>query len=289
LNVIDYISAHDVANQASMLRTTYDGPIMVVEGITDLRLYGKYTDGECEIIIAHSKDNVRIAVKELSTKRKDTRILGIMDADIDRLVRTEPKAPLFLTDARDAEMMILSSNSLNDVLWEYGEKDKVEAFVEKYGEIRQAVLEASYPIGLLMYLSYIHDLGLSFKDLDFSLFVDPLDLTLSGKKMIDEIIFRSKNPSAGAKSIRTILEDELDNERDPLDVCRGHDAVEILVLGLRRTFGGFNARGIRPGELAGALRLAFTFEDFMQTKLYKKTKEWADAARITLWAVPDLP
>jgi len=287
--VIDHISAHDVANQASMLRTTYDGPIIVVEGVTDLRLYGKYAAEECEILIAHSKDNVRIAVKELSMKRKDTKILGIMDADIDRLVRTEPKAPLFLTDARDAEMMIISSNSLNDVLWEYGEKDKVEAFVERYGDIRQAVLEASYPLGLLMYLSYLNDLGLSFKDLDFSLFVDPTDLRLNGKKMIDEIIFRSRNPGAGAKRIRAILEDELNNERDPLDVCRGHDAVEVLVIGLRRTFGGFNARSIRSGELAGALRLAFTFEDFSRTKLYEMTKEWADSLGFTLWADPDLP
>ena len=287
--MIDHISAYDVANQASMLRTTYDGPIMVVEGVTDLRLYGKYAADDCEIIIAHSKDNVKIAVKELSTKRKDTKILGIMDADIDRLVKTEPKAPLFLTDARDAEMMIISSNSLNDVLWEYGEKDKLDAFVERYGDIRQAVLEASYPMGLLMYLSYIHDLGLSFKDLDFSLFIDQIDLKLNGKKMIDEIVFKSRNPGAGAKRIRAILEDELDNERDPLDVCRGHDAVEILVIGLRRVFGGFNARGIRPGELAGALRLAFTFEDFSRTGLYEKTKEWADSKGITLWVAPDLP
>ena len=286
--MIDHISAHDIANQASMLRATHDGPIIVVEGVTDLRLYGKYADDDCEIIIAHSKDNVRIAVKELSTKRKDTKILGIMDADIDRLVRTEPKAPLFLTDARDAEMMIISSNSLNDVLWEYGEKDKVDAFVEKYGDIRQAVLEAAYPMGLLMYLSYIYDLGLSFKDLDFQTFVDPADLKMNGKKMIDEIVYNSRNPGAGAKRIRTILEDELDNERDPLDVCRGHDAVEILVIGLRRTFGGFNARNIRSGELAGALRLAFTFEDFSRTKLYEMTKEWADSQNIILWAAPDL-
>ena len=287
--MIDHISAYDVANQVSMLRTTYDGPIIVVEGVTDRRLYGKYADQDCEMVIAHSKDNVRIAVKELSTKRKDDRILGIMDADIDRLVRMEPKAPLFLTDARDAEMMIISSNSLNDVLWEYGEKDKVDAFVEKYGNIRQVVLEASYPLGLLMYLSYVHDLGLAFKDLDFQAFIDPIDLKINGKKMIDEIVFNSRNPSAGAKKIRSMLEDELDNEHDPLDVCRGHDAVEILVIGLRRTFGGFNARGIRSGELAGALRLAFTFEDFVQTELYKRTKEWADSAGITLWSAPDLP
>ena len=285
--MIDHITAYDIANQASMLRTTYDGPILVVEGITDLRLYGKYIDGNCQILIAHSKDNVRIAVKELSTKRKDDKIVGIMDADIDRLTGIIPKVPLFLTDSRDAEMMILSSNSLNDVLWEYGEKDKVDAFVEKHGEIRQAIIEASYPLGLLMYLSYLHDLGLSFKDLDFTTFIDNSDLKLNGKRMIDEIIFNSRNPSTGAKGIRSILEDELDNEHDPMDVCRGHDAVEILAIGLRRIFGGFNARSIRSGELAGALRLAFTFEDFSKTKLYEMTVKWADSKGITLWAAPD--
>ena len=267
-----------------MLRTVFEGPILVVEGVTDQRLYGKYANEECEIIVAHSKDNVRIAVKELNIKRKDDRILGIMDADIDSLLGVVPKAPLFFTDARDMEMMILLSNSLNDVLWEYGEREKVEIFVEKYGEIRQTILESSYPIGLLMYLSYIHDLCLSFKDLDFQAFIDPVDLRVNVKRMIEEVHGNSRSPNATAKKIRNMIDDELQKEHDPKDVCRGHDAVEILALGLRRTFGGFNARGIKVGELAGALRLAFTFEDFTSTELYKKTKEWADPRGIILWS-----
>lgn len=274
-----------------MLRSVFSGTILVVEGATDMRLFGKLTDEDnCEVVAAHSKDNVRLAVRELYNRRKDSKVIGIMDADMDRLKGTVSKGPIFMTDTRDAEMMLMKCSALEDVLWEYAERDALENFTEKYGEVRDIILSSSYPLGLLMYISYIRDYGLSFKDLDFAKFINPITLGIDIKNMIEEVMYNSRDPGAGLKAIRAELEKEMDEEHDPWIVCRGHDAVQILLTGFRRIFGGYNARNMRCGELAGALRLAYDMKDFVNTSLYKETKEWCESKGMKIWVTePDLP
>ena len=267
-----------------MLRSVFSGAILVVEGVTDTRLYGKLIDdSDCEVIAAHSKDNVRLSVREMNLRRRDNKVIGIMDADTDLLEGKSSSPPLFITDARDAEMMLIKGNALNDVIHEYGDKDAVDLFEEKHGQIRDVILNACYPLGLLMYLSKIRDLGLSFKDLDFLRFINPSTLRPDIRAMAEEVIYNSQDPGLSAKRMREILEAELGNELNPWIVCRGHDAVEVLVIGLRRTFGGYNAKGIRCGELAGALRLSYDMSDFIETRLYKETKEWCESNGMRIW------
>lgn len=280
----EYIAAEDIANQISMLRSVFHGPVMIVEGVTDKRLYGKFIDSEeTEIIVAHSKDNVRLAVREMHLRRKDDRVLGIMDSDMDRMSGKIPKTPLFLTDERDSEMMMIRSTALDDVVWEYGEENKVENFVEKQGEVRDVLLNASYPLGLLMFVSQRNDFGLSFKDLDFSRFIDPVTLSVNVRNMVDEVLYASRDPSVSAKRIRNALEEEMEVERDPWIVCRGHDAVAVLLVAFKKIFGSYNSRSMRCGELGGALRLSFKLEDFMTTRLYADTSRWCDDRSIRIW------
>ena len=61
----EYIDSRDVANTVMMLSTAFRGTIAVLEGMTDRRLYGKFFDKDkVETVIAHSKTNVRNAVKD---------------------------------------------------------------------------------------------------------------------------------------------------------------------------------------------------------------------------------
>lgn len=280
----EYLKASDVANQISMLRSVFHGTILVVEGPTDMRLFGKMTDHDCEIVTAYSKDNVRMAVKELYNRRKDEKVLGIMDSDMDRIIGNIPAPPLFITDTRDVEIMIIGSHALDEVLWEYSNHNALDLFNERYGEVRDAVINSSYPLGTLMYLSYLNDYGLSFRDLDFSRFIDAATLRTDIKEMAETVIDNSRAPNVSAKTIRSGVEKEMTAERDPWIVCRGHDAVQILLMGLKKIFGGYNSRTLRDGELSGALRLAFDLDDFVHTDLYKDTAEWATSKGMDLWS-----
>ena len=83
-----------------MMRSSFDGGVLIVEGITDLRLYGKYTDENVKTIVAFSKHNVKETIKK-SKDRKESKIVGVIDADLDRLNNKRPSSQIFMTDNRD--------------------------------------------------------------------------------------------------------------------------------------------------------------------------------------------
>ena len=280
----EYITSDDICNQISMERTVFDGTFLLVEGVTDERLFEKFVDKEhVQIIEAHSKDNVRHAVKDMKSSRKDERVIGIIDADLDRLLGRKVKPPLFHTDCRDMEMMVIRSNALDDVLDEYCEREPLMKFTESVGPVREALLSASYPIGLLMFISQTEGLNLSFKDLEFERFVNSRTLSLNVESMVDAVIFNSKNCRMGKKALLSRLSREAENLDDEWDAARGHDTVDILLLALKRNFGSFNSRNLNEGELGGALRLAFSDACFRSTELFADTDEWARTNGVELW------
>lgn len=185
----EFLTTEDICNELSMERTVFDGAFLIVEGITDSRLFGKFVDrGEVNIVIAHSKDNVRGVVKEMSGRRRDRKTLGIMDPDLERLRGRHARPPLFHTDCRDMEMMAIRSNALDDVISEYGDPEKVDRFEERFGPIRDALVSSSYPIGLLMFISQERGLNLSFKNLTFNRFINPASMALDARQMVSEVL-----------------------------------------------------------------------------------------------------
>ncbi len=281
----DYLTSHDISNTISMMRTAFDGTILVVEGITDMRLYGRFTNHEkSEIIIAHSREKVVQSVTENSGRRKDTKILGITDADLDRMRGKNVKPPLFVTDYRDSESTMISSEALKRVLWEYGDKDKIEAYERTHGPILDKAMEAAYPLGLLMFISDKRGYKLSFKDLNFRAFIDK-NMKCDLKLMINEVLNNSRYRSVDFSTLMNQLKDEISKNRPFSEVCRGHDLVDVLVIGFRDIFGAYNASKMNEGGLGGALRLSYDDSDFVKTNLYKDTSAWCEKTDNILWNV----
>ena len=280
----EYLTADDICNQVSMTRSVFDGVVLLVEGVTDQRLFEKFIDKDSVMIIpGHSRDNVRGAVRTMSERRRDRRTIGIMDPDLDRLEGRKVSSPLFYTDFRDMEMMVIHSNALEDVLDEYCDRELLDAFKERVGPVRDAVVSASYPIGLLMWISQEERLNLSFKDLDFSRFVNPRTLSLDARMMVNDVINNSFNCRIGRKELLSMLDDRASELDDIWKAARGHDTVAILLIGLKKNFGSFNSRSLTTGELGGALRLAFSDNDFEGTDLYAATEDWAESRGVGLW------
>lgn len=282
----DKITPSDIANQISMLVSATGDTVLVVEGITDSRLYSKFCDRDrVRTIVGHSKDNVRRAVDECWRSRRCDSIVGIVDADLDRFVGKVRTPPVFQTDKRDLEMMLLSSPALDYVLAEYSDPDALDTFESRYGPVLEAVVSASYPIGLLMYVSQKYRLNLSFRDLDFERFINHRTLEIDLKALVDEVIYATANCHVGRSEVIKYLKNELAFVGSPLDIARGHDAVEVLLIALKNIFGSFNCKNLREGELSGSLRLAFDDDAFVGTELFKNTKDWAEKGGFVLWSV----
>ena len=283
--MLEHIKPSDIANEVSMKRSLFGGSFLLVEGVTDCRLYGKFTDRrECELIPGHSKNNVIIASKELFRRRNDKKVVGIIDSDTDRLRERSYEKPLFMTDGRDADTMMIWSAALDNVLTEFGDPDKLDRFINKYGEIRDSLAAACYPLGLLMFISDENEYGLSFKDLDHKLFINKKDLRPDVNAMVVTVRENSPHSHVDVRTVTAKLTEELNAGYDPRDVCRGRDLIAVLAMGLRDVFGDYNCRNIRTGELSGALRLAYDRSSFMSTKLFADTSDWCASMNIRSWS-----
>jgi len=283
--VREYIRPTDIANEISMKRSLFSGSFLVVEGVTDSRLYGKFIDkNECDVVVAHSKDNVRTSVREIFRRRGDRNIIGIIDSDTDRLKGVVYNHPIFVTDCRDIETLMIRGHALESVLSEYGDPGRIDPFVERYGEIRDVLIGSCYPLGILMHISDTNGHGLSFKDPDHASFLDKRNLKPDIDAMLDSVISQSPHSRVTKEELMIRLEKELIEKRDPWNVCRGHDMVAVLTIGLREIFGGYNSQFIRSGGVAGALRLAYDRETFSATRLFIDTSEWCASEGMKVWS-----
>jgi len=281
----DYLTPDDICNQISMNRSLFKGTVLLSEGNTDQRLYGKFIDPVgTKIIPAHSKSNVVSVVNKMST-RGDGKVLGIVDRDLDELKGRVFSPPIFYTDYRDLEMMLINSGSLDDVLAEYGDSERLQRFVKQFGDIRMAVVSAAYPVGLLMYVSFIRGYNLNFRGLNFRDFIDKRTLKVDDAKMVQAVIRNTYGSEVSRKGVHRDLVSQYSQHPDKELIARGHDAVDVLLIGLKDNFGSYNSSSLSEGGLGGALRIAFTMDDFSKTKLYAATKKWADSRGIKLWKV----
>ncbi len=282
----EHLGISDICNEISMSRSVYSGAFVLVEGVTDDRVYGKFLAEDAHIIQCHSKEAVKRCLKELQNRHVKEAI-GIVDADLDLLEHKRPESPLFYTDCRDMEMMCIRSNAFEDVIDEYGDREKVRSFEDKYGSVKDSLIEASYPVGLLMYVSKKNGMGLNFGDLDVSRFVNPRTISIDIPAMIEVVIMNSAPSGISRKKVLRMVEDEIRKLDDPWEAARGHDAVSVLLLVLQKGLGSFNAKSLNEGALGGSLRLAFSDSDFAETDVYKDTKEWAKKVGLELWNIKE--
>jgi hypothetical protein len=281
----EYLTADDICNQISMNRSVFKGTFLLAEGNTDLRLYSKFTEKDSvRIIPAHSKSNVIKAVNKMGARR-DGKILGIVDRDIDELKGRNVSPPIFYTDYRDLEMMLITSTALEDALTEYGDPDRIDKFQRQYGPIRKVIIESSYPLGLLMYLSYLRGYNLNFKGLDFRTFIDKRTLRMDIQKMVQAVISNTYGSELSSRNVLKDLQLQMAEHKDSQLIARGHDTVDVLLIGLRDNFGSYNANMLNEGSLGGALRLAYDSDDFSSTTLYKESRKWAESRGVRLWSL----
>lgn len=271
-------TVYSIVNTARMMRTQYTGTILIVEGSTDARVYGRLvSETECRSILATGKDK---AIKALNILEEDglNGVLTIVDADFWRLDGVEHgSSNLLLTDSHDLETMILYSDALDNVLSEFGSAKKIT----KLGKpIRDILLEGGLPIGYLRWLSAPtkDNLSLKFKELSFDKFVDGKTLCVDVDNLIRELKTNSEDPTLDenvTKLKMTVLAGE---GHDPWQVCSGHDLVLILSIGLRNIFGNpRRGKTVTSDHVDGIIRLAYNYSHFCLTRLHNSIKDWEKA------------
>lgn len=237
---------------------------ILVEGTTDQKLYTKLIDGKnTKIEIAHGGvEKLRTALIILT--EETNQVLGIRDADFLHLDRkAETINNLFVTDAHDSEMMMLSCDKVCEAL-------VVEYLPSKrnnFSEFRSKILLSLSFLGGIRWINNTENLELNFKG-GLVKFYDVTSLELNQSDCIKEIEKCSPNKK---RSIQlTEVEAKISNISDHYNLCCGHDFENAFALHVSKA----TKTSINNKDVGTSLRLAYRKEDFSLTKLYESLKNW---------------
>jgi hypothetical protein len=245
---------------------------VAVEGDSDARLFKKFINRDtCQVVPCFGKENVFAAIQILEVGRVKG-LLGIVDTDFDVLEGTSKCGDnLCRTDTHDIETMIIGTQVLESILIEYGSEDRLARLGET---VRGALIRCALPIGYLRWVSLRHGLNLKFEGIEFHKFVDQDRMSTDVDKLLREVKNKSQMHSLDEIVIKNMMESLTVTHPDPWMVCNGHDLVEALSLGLRKSFGSKDPNKVKPDVIQANLRIAYSVSDFCGTLLCRCVMEW---------------
>jgi hypothetical protein len=172
-------------------------------------------------------------------------------------------------------MILCTPGVLEKILDEYGSTNKIKRLKKS---VRDMLLENALPIGLLRWIASPSkdNLSLIFRDLCFENFVDRTGFKVNIDKMIDAVKNNSGKIEIDRKSIKSRIKSLKKENHDPWQVCCGHDMVKLLAIGFRFVFGNKNAKNLIDA-MEGIVRLAYEYNDFCMTGLYRSMEKWENA------------
>jgi hypothetical protein len=160
---------------------------VLVEGTTDLSLYRKLLDGEnCQVEIIHGggdSENSGSGIKKLRYTMSEfescDRVIGIRDADFLHIEqKQETIRNLFLTDAHDAEMMLLACDAVfKNIL--------IENLPNEFNDfilLRNKLLESLTFLGGIRWINHVENLTLKLKDIGLADFYDAINFCINKEK-----------------------------------------------------------------------------------------------------------
>ncbi|WP_180242422.1 DUF4435 domain-containing protein [Bacillus sp. AFS029533] len=249
--------------------------IVLVEGAGDIEFFQKiFCVKQCRYIDCNGKDNVKDSIRLLNN-RSQNGFAGIVDCDFDKILGRVPLIKnLYLTDTHDIETMIMSSGvTLNDYIKMYADLDDYEKFLERTDTtIDKIIINSARIIGLLRYISIKNNFNLSFKEIDYTKFLDAnLEVNLSNlcKHIIDCSFSEIDNDY-----LEILFENEKKSEYNDYEICSGHDITEILHYGMKFIFGSIKGKKISRDMIEERLRLIYDYKDFFETKISTELIEW---------------
>ncbi|NNM85336.1 MAG: DUF4435 domain-containing protein [Phycisphaerales bacterium] len=273
----EYLNADGHANTVRLLQDVFKGPICVIEGDSDRKVYIRLFDRQ-QVRHVCAGPFVKAVVQRLNATAT-AGVFGIMDADFCRLDgNCSSTDNLFLTDYHDLEVELLFSGAFSKALDELGSEEKLKQATGDKGvdALREVLLGAAAPLGALRWLNKLNSYRLDFEKIDFSKFIDATSLVGDTTRMCNLVCQRSEQYNL-IQSTPTEVAIVLDGNPDQKQLCCGHDMVEVMGLTLRKCWGSKNASDVSEERLSQSLRLAYSKEDFTATLLYQALRNWQQA------------
>lgn len=291
----EHITTERIAN-AIMQNTTFKGHYLIVEGTKDSKLYGRFLNHQ-EIVIkeAFGKQKVKKVIQILTARGFDRKI-GIIDADFSRITEEDIEINgIFITDDHDIEVMVIKTKALDDVLHLFCSNLKIKEFKKNHRvSVKDKIFELGKKVGYLKLANKIFDLGLIFKpeklggnQIKYKNFISDKTLNYLGdEKLIDTVFNYSINKSTNIQD-KIIISKKLSkikgNEYPIEQLVNGHDLTNVLFILMKKVLSSKKKELYDSNSVEYFLTLAYQFDDYKMTYLYKNIKNWADEKDINVF------
>lgn len=285
--VRDEVTGQTIANQVRLESAVNKGAFLLVEGSSDYRLFSRFThQSGCSIIVCEGRENLLSAITILEDK-KFYKAVGFADKDYSDVVGyPHYSGAVVFTDENDLDLQILRSSALSRVLFEYGNKVKVDAVAGARGveRIAEMISEHVKLLGALRLASQNRTWNLKFDDMTYQ-FLDNRQALFSDSKTIQHVLGRTKGQRLTQeevlKEVVSIIE-----AHHSLTIANGHDSVVLLARMLRNNLGNCDTFDNSAGRknLERVLRVAYDFHDFCTTNAYRLLCMWEAATKLRIFS-----
>jgi len=275
-----HLTPDDVIASMRMLRRTFTGTWILVEGDTDRAVLERFVDPDSGMVQPCQGKRGVLVVMSQRHKARLGGAVAVVDTDFWWLDHRSPPSDVVVTDAHDLEAMLIASRALDAVLAEHADPDRLQAFLDRAGpfpSLRDLLYDRCRPSATLRLINSREDLGLRFAKLPVSGYVEPTALRFDAMRYLRDVHARSRT-TASLDQVGRMLVAELRKDYDPALLCQGHDMVELLAYALREC--GFAKRppsAYHPKLIEKDLRLAYDSRYFRRTELYEHLREWSAA------------
>lgn len=241
--MLKYISEESLQNIPKML----ENPVIFVEGNFDNKLYSKYFNN---IFIVSNDTNFGVKNKIIHLAQNNDNIMGIVDADFDKLENTCCNCPrVFYTDLCDAETMVLFSPSVLEAVNEFFQIDKsyFENILDEYKVITAIrILDKRYNLGIPFkkFTTLLKSKGENF---DQSL---PIVLNSASEEQLKQY----------CTECQRILSK---NNFKQLKICRWHDIENKIISKIYKA-------NNRSTKISFEYIILTRYKNFLETDLYKE-------------------
>jgi hypothetical protein len=260
----------DVVAEIKMSLAAFSGVHLLIEGGPDsifwrLRLSHP---AQCQLVICGNKGVVVSSIVELD-RTAQRGMLGIIDDDFDSILGISyASSNLLATDTHDLETMMIGSRALNAILVEYGDPDKIKHFVAIANKsVVEALIENSLVFGRLRLLNARNGWGVDCTKFSpwkyVSLITWQVDTTTLFADFATQI-------DVAPLVVQNAVASEVSSP--PWNIIQGHDAVNILAIGLRSVLA---TKQVGERELTRSFRLSYDSDMFQSTALFALTSAWA--------------
>lgn len=238
---------------------------ILVEGETDIQVYTKFFKKESVNLKSVPGASGQITDTVAYVRRSTNQVIGIKDADFDRLNNKEESPNIFLTDQHDLEMMMIHSDQ---VLYNLSSEYSFEGDILT---IRDEIIHLASFIGYVRWFDNQNSFNILFKGLGFGSFYDGTN-GFKTKKFLAELNKRpsEKTRDLDAEEINLFIENH--RGTDLFQLCNGHDTSSLFSIRLSS-----NVKYKKTGkeDFHKSLRLSYRKDDFKQTGLYTAINSWA--------------